>query len=52
MKWPPQSPDMDPLEYASKIRREKALDRNPQKKNDDLWCFLKEEWGKYHYHLL
>ena len=48
MKWPPQSPDMENL---WKIREEKAQNRNPQN-IDDLWGFLKEEWGKFHYHLL
>ena len=33
MKWPPQSPDINPLEYVEKIIK-KAQNRNPQ--NIDL----------------
>ena len=43
IKWPPQSPDMNPLENVWKIIEEKAQNRNPQN-IDDLWGFLKEEW--------
>ena len=43
MKWPPQSPDMNPIENVFKIIGEKAQNRNPQN-IDDLWGFLKEEW--------
>ena len=35
MKWPSQSPDMNPIENAWKIIREKAENRNP-KNIDDL----------------
>ena len=42
MKWPPQSPDINPLENVWKIIGEKAQNRNPQN-NDDLCGFLKEE---------
>ena len=43
MKWPPQSPDMNPQENVWKIIGEKAQNWNPQI-IDDLWGFLKEEW--------
>ena len=43
MKWPPQSPDMNPIENVWKIIGEKAQNRNPQN-IDDLWGFLKQEW--------
>ena len=43
IKWPPQSPDMNPIENVWKIIREKAQNSNPQN-IDDLWGFLKEEW--------
>ena len=43
MKWPPQSPDMNPIENVRKIIGEKAQNRNPQN-IDDFWGFLKEEW--------
>ena len=43
MKWPLQSPDMNPRENVLKIIEEKAQNRNPQN-IDELWGFLKEEW--------
>ena len=43
MKWPPHSPDMNPIENERKIIGEKAQNRNPQN-IDDLWGFLKGEW--------
>ena len=43
MKWPPQSPDMNPIENVWKIIGEKVQNRNPQN-IDDLWGFLKEKW--------
>ena len=36
IKWPPQSPDMNPIENVWKIIGEKAQNRNPQN-IDDLW---------------
>ena len=42
MKWPPQSPDMNPVKNVWKIIEEKAQNRNPQN-IDGLWGFLKEE---------
>ena len=39
MKWPPQSPDMNPIEDMWKIRGEKTQKRNPQ--NID-WIFWKK----------
>ena len=42
MKWPPQSPDMNPPENVWKIIGEKGQNRNPQN-IDDLWGFQKEE---------
>ena len=41
MKWPPQSPDMNPLENVWKIMEEKAQSKNPQN-IDDLLGILKE----------
>ena len=43
MKWPAQSPDINPIEKVLKITGGKAQNRNPQN-IDDLWAFLKEEW--------
>ena len=34
MKWLPQSPDMNPIEYEWKIIGEKAQNRNPQNIDD------------------
>ena len=45
MKWPPQRPDMNPLENVWKIIGEKPQNRNPQN-IDDLWDFQKEEWER------
>ena len=36
MKWPPQSPDMNPIENVWKIIGEKAKNRNPQNIDDLL----------------
>ena len=41
MKWPPQIPDMNPIENVWKIIGEKTHYRNPQN-IDDLWGFLKK----------
>ena len=41
MKWPPQSPDMNPKENVRKIIEEKTQNRNPQN-IDDLWGFWKK----------
>ena len=43
MKWPPQSPDMNPIETVWKIIGEKAQKRNPLNINN-LSGVLKEEW--------
>ena len=42
MKWPLESPYMNPIVNVWKIIGEKAQNRNPQN-IDDLWGFLKEE---------
>ena len=42
MKWPPQSPDMNPIDNICKIIEEKVQNRNHQN-IDDLWGFLREE---------
>ncbi len=41
MKWPPQSPDMNPMGNVREIIGRKAQNRNPQN-IDDLWGFLNE----------
>ena len=40
MKWPPQSPDMNPIENVWKIIGEKVQNRNPEN-IDELWGLLK-----------
>ena len=40
---------MNPLKNVWKIIGEKAQNRNSQNM-DDLWGFLKEKWGKYHFY--
>ena len=42
MKWPPQSPDMNPIENVWKIIGERAQNINPQN-IDYLWGFLKKD---------
>ena len=42
MRWPPQNPDINPIENVWKIKGEKAQKTNPQN-IDDFWGFLKEE---------
>ena len=51
MKWPPQGPDMNPIENVWKIIREKAQNRNLQN-IDDLGGFLKEKWESITNHFL
>ena len=46
MRWPPQSPDMNPIEDVRTIIGEKAQNRNPQNIYD-LWGFLKEELERF-----
>ena len=45
MNWPPQSPDLNPIENIWKIVGERAQAKNPENK-DKLWIYLKEEWEK------
>lgn len=44
MDWPPQSPDLNPIENIWKIIGDKAHARNPQN-TEELWRILQEEWG-------
>ena len=45
MDWPPQSPDLNPVENLWKILGEKVMERNPTN-TEDLWVKLQEEWSK------
>jgi transposase len=44
MDWPPQSPDLNPIENVWKLIGERAHARNPQN-TEELWRILQEEWG-------
>ena len=45
MDWPPQSPNLNPIEYLWKTLGVKVMERNPTN-TEDLWLKLKEEWSK------
>ena len=45
MYWPPQSPDLNPIENLWKTFGVKVMERNPTN-TEDLWVKLQEEWSK------
>ena len=45
MDWPPQSPDLNPIENLWKILGVKVREINPTN-TEDLWVKLQEEWSK------
>ena len=45
MDWPPQSPDLNPIEHVWKTLGERSKDRNPET-TEQLWKSLLEEWYK------
>ena len=45
MDWPPQSPDLNPIENVWKTLGERSKARNP-KTTEQLWNVLLEEWNK------
>ena len=45
MDWPPQSPDLNPIENLWKTLEVKVMERNPTN-TEDLWVKLQEEWSK------
>ena len=45
MDWPPQSPDLNPIENLFKTLGVKVMERNPTN-TEDLWVKLQEEWSK------
>ena len=45
MDWPPQSPDLNPIENFWKTLGVKVMERNPTN-TEDLWVKLQEEWSK------
>ena len=45
MDWPPQSPDLNPIENVWKTLGERSKARNPNT-TEQLWNALQEEWSK------
>ena len=45
MDWPPQSPDLNPIENVWKTLEKRSKARNP-KRTEQLWNALQEEWNK------
>ena len=45
MDWPPQNPDLNPIENLWKTLGVKVMERNPTN-TEDLWAKLQEEWYK------
>ena len=45
MDWPPQSPDLNPIENLWKTLVVKLMERNPTN-TEDLWVKLQEEWSQ------
>ena len=45
MNWPPQSPDLNPIENLWKTLGVNVMARNPIN-TEDLWMKLQEEWAK------
>ena len=45
MDWPPQSPDLNPIENLWKTLGVKVIERNPTN-TEDLWVKLQEEWSE------
>ena len=45
MDWPPQNPDLNPIENLWKTLGVKVMERNPTN-TEDLWVKLQEEWSK------
>ena len=43
MKWPAQSPDLNPIENLWKVIGDNAMKKSP-KTVDELWNALLEEW--------
>ena len=43
--WPPQSPDLNPIQNVWKTLEERSKARNP-KTREQLWNALQEEWNK------
>ena len=47
LQWPPQSPDISPIENIWHILKKKISQRNPRPQSlDDLRRYMKEEWER------
>ena len=47
MKWPGQSPDLNPIEHLWDELESRIRKREPPPKNErELAVFLQDEWGK------
>jgi hypothetical protein len=47
LKWPPQSPDLNPIEHLWSYLKERIRNRPVQPKNkEELWEAFREEWSR------
>ena len=46
MDWPPQSPDLNPIENLWKTLGVKGMEKKTPTNTKDLWVNIQEEWSK------